>query len=87
MASIIDGSSYPKYWKLTPDDSTPNNFYFLPKGKEFFIATDNTHGTITVAGTPSDTAMTFSTGASTIDENGNALATSAAVANYLNQNK
>lgn len=84
MAAIIDGSTYRKYWKLTPDNGTPTSYYLFPKDIVYFDASIPRIRIVTdVAGATFD----FAVDSSTVDENGNALNTNDKVANYLNQNK
>lgn len=84
MAAIIDGSSHPGYFKLTPDDGAATAYFLVPKHSVHFQSSDATSGSIRALG---NADLIFSTGASTEDENGNALDTSAKVARYLADNK
>lgn len=84
MASIIDGSSHPGYFKLTPDDGAATAYFLVPKHGAFFQSSDATSGSIKTLG---NADLNFTTGATTEDENGNALDTSAKVARYLADNK
>lgn len=85
MASIIDGSTYAGYWKITPDDSTPDIWYQIPKDKIIFKPSDAGEGVIRfVFGTEQ---VVTGTDANTVDEFGNALDTSAKVAEYITANR
>ena len=84
MAAIIDGSSHPGYFKLTPDDSAATAYFLIPKHGVHFQSSDATSGSIKVLGYAD---LNFYTGANTEDENGNVLDTSAKVARYLADNK
>lgn len=86
MASTIDGSTYRKYWKLTPDNTAPNIFELFPKDSVRFRSAGAASGAIVRTQDAADATL-IATDADTIDESGNALNTSAKVANYLNQNK
>lgn len=82
MAVIIDGSTYKGYWKLTGDHTFLAGFQTVPKSYPIdFVSTNVAEGTITIGGTG------YLTDADTVDENGNALNTSAKVAQYLSDNR
>jgi hypothetical protein len=82
MALIIDGSTFPGFWKFTADHLAPNDFQTVPKFAQIdFVSTGVAEGNITYGGTG------YLTGATTIDENGNALDTSIKVARYLSDNR
>ena len=82
MAAIIDGSTYKGFWKLTGDHTFLAGFQLIPKHANIdFTSTNVSEGSITYAGNST------LTDADTIDENGNALNTSAKVAQYLSDNR
>lgn len=87
MAAIIDGHTYPGLWKLTPDDSSPNAFYAIPKGKIYFKPSDATNGNLYFISDSSGSASICATSSATIDELGNALNTSAKISDYLSKNR
>ena len=81
MALIIDGSTYRKWWKFTADHTAPNEYQMIPKHASIdYTVTAATEGSISYGLTG------YATDATTIDENGNELDTSAKVAKYLNEN-
>lgn len=82
MAAIIDGVTHSGYWKLTADDASPLVYDLFPKGSIQLRVTGAATGSICRTQDTSQTGI-ISTDASTIDHNGDALATSLAVANYL----
>lgn len=87
MAAIIDGHTYPGLWKLTPDNSSPNAFYAIPKGKIYFQPSSATSGNFYFVSDPSGSAGIMSTDASTVDELGSALNTSVKISTYLSNNR
>lgn len=78
MAAIIDGVTHSGYWKITPDDSSPDSYYVIPKASIFidasklYLLTDPTGSTVNIG---IDTT--------TKDHTGTALGSIAAIANYL----
>lgn len=83
MAAIIDGTTYSGYWRIVSDSVTPNEFFLLPKtnGIRFDSGGDAIGSLILDAGS------SVSTDSATVDGNGNALNTSAKVAQYLSDNR
>lgn len=86
MAAIIDGSTYKGFWKITPDDASPNTYRLGEKKAGIYLtASDATSGELILgSNTGSPITITF---ASCEDENGNALDTSAKIAQYLSDNR
>lgn len=80
MAAIIDGTTYSGYWKLTPDDASPNSYYLVPKDKIYFRSDNNQ---IYLLADISASTPLVTTSATTVDGDGNALATDAAVSEYI----
>lgn len=83
MAAIIDGSTYKGFWRIVSDSVAPNEYFLLPKANGIrFDSGGAAGGAIYI-----DAGSQVSTDADTIDENGNALNTSAKVAQYLSDNR
>lgn len=78
MAAIIDGTTYSGYWKLTPNDASPNDYYLIPKGEIFFNPTAS--GIFFTSDNGSSAAII---GIPTLDGDGNTLADNAAVSEYI----
>lgn len=87
MAAIIDGHTYPGLWKLTPDNSSPNAFYIIPKRAVYVKPVDATSGSFYLVSDPSASTALMTYNSSAIDELGNALNTSAKVSDYLSKNR
>lgn len=86
MASIIDGSTYAGFWKITPDDSSPDTYRLAEKKSGIiFKSQDAVNGELLLGDdTQNSVAITF---ADCEDEFGNALNTSAKIAQYLRDNR
>lgn len=80
MAAIIDGTTYEGYWKLTPANSSPDEFYLIPKGQIVFDAIERKLCFVSDFGL---TTTLVTVASDTIDGQGNALATNSAVSEYL----
>lgn len=87
MAAIIDGSTYNGFWKITADSGIADVWYMVPKYDLFQAPATATTGKLRLEADPAGNNFDISYDANTIDENGNALATSAAIANYISQNR
>lgn len=83
MAAIIDGSTYKGYWRIVADNGAPTEYFLIPKVNGIRFDSGGTAvGVIYI-----DAGSSVATDADTIDENGNALNTSAKVAQYLSDNR
>lgn len=82
----IDAFTYEGYFKVIPDNASPNTFYLWPKPKVIVESTGAAAGIVYSSADPGKSnAATY--GSDCIDGDGNALATSAAVANFISQNR
>lgn len=87
MALIIDGTTYKGFWKLTPDNASADVWYMVPKDNIIQIPADATGGKLRLEADPAGNNFDINYDATCIDGDGNALATSAAIANYISQNR
>ena len=89
MATIIDGSTYKGYFKITEDDTAPNAFYAVPKTSGVILngVDVETFNLVFAGGAYPSVEISLSTGNGIEDEFGNTLATPAAVLQYLSDNR
>ena len=81
----LDPVTYPKYWKITPDNASPLVFFMMRKPLRYFKQTTATT-TLIYDHLGSATTTIATAGADAINAAGVTLATAAAVIDYITAN-